>query len=528
MAKSCGEEEEEEDEEAEPPTFQEQEIEKMRLLFNQGRLGDKGAAELVLSQITSCNGIAGDMMEKTLTLGIALLRGGNIDVQTAMLDILKEKKDVGFFASISGLTNSCTVLDLDAFERNTKAEGLGVGPDGPAGEKNMHDAEFTTLLFRFLQLTSEGHNNDWQNYLRAQIGNSQTINLVICSVDYLLRLQESMMDFYWYYSRKDVIDPAGQANFSTSIGVESLVLNTLIEVLQGPCVGNQTSLAASRLWGAVSGFLFLFAHLQEKLAKDPSQAELLSEILGLQNELITLLLAMLEGTTLNGIIGKQMVDTLVESSGNVDLILQFFKLFLNLPAEEDIDAEDGTIAPRDLKDKLDQTKNYTKDEMEFLIQCCETNVEGNIDYAAFLETYLEPAKEIGFNIAMLLTCLSEHMPNDARLAKFLESAGTVLEYFEAALGRLEIKTADKVEMVYFQIDENNIEQWEKPQIRESKNAFFYATITEGGDKEKMEVFVDFCEDAIFEMQHAESLMSSGEEEKKEKAEFHIPSDDEPR
>ena len=44
----------------------------------------------------------------------------------------------------------------------------------------------------------------------------------------------------------------------------------------------------------------------------------------------------------------------------------------------------------------------------------------------------------------------------------------------------------------------------------------------------MEVFVDFCEDAIFEMQHAESLMSSGEEEKKEKAEFHIPSDDEPR
>ena len=76
-----------------------------------------------------------------------------------MLTILKEKRDTGFFTSISGLMSSCTVLDLDAFERNTKAEGLGVGPDGPAGEKNMHDAEFTTLLFRFLQLTSEGHNN---------------------------------------------------------------------------------------------------------------------------------------------------------------------------------------------------------------------------------------------------------------------------------------------------------------------------------------------------------------------------------
>ena len=281
----------------------------------------------------------------------------------------------------------------------------------------------------------------------------------------------------------------------------------------------------------MSGFLFLFAHMQEKLAKDSSQVDLLSEILGLQNDLITLLLAMQEGATLNGQIGKQMVDTLVESSGNVELILQFFNLFLNLPAEDDIELEDGAISPKDLKDKLDSTKNYSKDEIEFLLQCCEgnQNVEGNIEYADFLETYLEPAKEIGFNIAVLFVNLSEHMPNDSRLAKFLESAGTVLNYFEASLGRLEIKTADKVERVYFQIDENNIEQWEKPQIVESKKAFFYSTITEGGDKEKMEVFVDFCEDAIFEMQHAESLMSSGEDEggKKEK-ELHIPSDDEPR
>jgi hypothetical protein len=122
------------------------------------------------------------------------------------------------------------VLDLDAFERNTKAEGLGVGPDGPAGEKNMHDADFTTWLFRFIQLTSEGHNNDWQNYLRAQVGNPVTVNLVICTVDYLLRLQESMMDFYWYYSRKDCIDPAGLANLLRAIGVASQVLNTIIEV----------------------------------------------------------------------------------------------------------------------------------------------------------------------------------------------------------------------------------------------------------------------------------------------------------
>ena len=29
---------------------------------------------------------------------------------------------------------------------------------GAAGEKNMHDANFTCALFRFIQLTCEGHN----------------------------------------------------------------------------------------------------------------------------------------------------------------------------------------------------------------------------------------------------------------------------------------------------------------------------------------------------------------------------------
>jgi hypothetical protein len=55
-----------------------------------------------------------------------------------------------------------------------------------------------------------------------------------------------MMDFYWYYSRKEVIDPAGKSNFFKAIGVASQVFNTLTEVIQGPCVGNQQTLAHSR------------------------------------------------------------------------------------------------------------------------------------------------------------------------------------------------------------------------------------------------------------------------------------------
>lgn len=51
-----------------------------------------------------------------------------------------------------------SVLDLDSFERTNKAEGLGLSSDAGPGEKNLHDAEFTCKLFRFLQLLCEGHN----------------------------------------------------------------------------------------------------------------------------------------------------------------------------------------------------------------------------------------------------------------------------------------------------------------------------------------------------------------------------------
>ncbi|XP_037033206.1 ryanodine receptor isoform X4 [Bradysia coprophila] len=520
VAKSCGEEaeeeEEEESEEGERSAIHRQEMEKQKLLYAQKRLNKRGVSEMVLLHISASKGIPSEMVMTTLQLGISILRGGNIDNQMGMLNHLKDKKDVGFFTAIAGLMNSCSVLDLDAFERNTKAEGLGCGSEGAAGEKNMHDAEFTCALFRFIQLTCEGHNLEWQNYLRTQAGNTTTVNVVICTVDYLLRLQESIMDFYWHYSSKEVIDTAGKANFFKAIGVASQVFNTLTEVIQGPCLLNQQALAHSRLWDAVCGFLFLFSHMQNKLSRHSSQNDLLTELNNLQKDMITMMLSMLEGNVINGTIGKQMVDTLVESASNVELILKYFDMFLKLkdlissPSFLEIDHNmDGWVFPKDLKEKMELTKNYTPEEIEFILVCMEVNHEGKVDYETFSDRFHESAKDIGFNLAMLLTNLSEHMPNEPRIARFLETAGSVLSYFEPFMGRIEIMGGSKrIERVYFEIKESNIDQWEKPQIKESKRAFFYSMVTEGGDKEKLESFVNFCEDAVFEMQHASGLMST--------------------
>ncbi|RWS13212.1 ryanodine receptor-like protein, partial [Dinothrombium tinctorium] len=522
FSQSCGgaEEEEEEGGEEEEASIHEQELEKQKLLFQQARLADRGVAEMVLLYISACKGIQSPMAIKTLKLGISILRGGNSDVQKRMITHLKEKKDVGFFTSIAGLMNSCSVLDLDAFERNQKAEGLGVGSEGTAGEKNMHDADFTCVLFRFIQLLCEGHNLDFQNYLRTQAGNTTTVNVIIITVDYLLRLQESMMDFYWHYSSKEIIDPSGKENFCKAITVAKQVFSTLTESIQGPCQGNQQALAHSRLWDAVGGFFFLFAHMQDKLSKNASQLDLLIELLDLQKEMVVMMLSMLEGNVVNGTIGRQMVDTLVESAANVEIILKFFDMFLKLKqltsssSFQEIDKKQiGWVTAKDFKKAMEQQKIYSAEEIDYLMSCCEPNHDGLIDYIEFTERFHGPAKEIGFNLAVLLTNLSEHMPSDPRLQRFLEIASSVLTYFEPYLGRIEIMgSAKRVERVYFEIKESSINQWEKPQIKESKRAFFYSVVTEGGDKEKLELFVDFCEDAIFEMQHAAMISMDKEEE----------------
>jgi len=519
MSKSCVIEEDDDDGGAEEvKSFQEQEMEKQKLLYEQNRLANRGAAETVLLYISASKGENNEMLRRTLELGISLLHGGNRAVQKRMLDYLKETKDVGCFTSLATLMANCSVLDLDTFERCIKAEVLGVGADGMAGEKNLHDADFTISLFRFCQLLCEGHNLEFQNYLRLQAGSNTNVNIIICTVDYLLSLQESIMDFYWHYSGKETVDAHGKENFCRAINVAKQVFNTLTEYIQGPCPQNQLALANSRLWDAISGFLYIFAHMQRKLSQDPMQIELLRELMKLQKDMIIMLLSMLEGNVLNGPIGKQMVDTLIESQSNVELLLQFFDIFLKMKglttseAFQEFDTnKDGFISPKEFRRAMENQKMYSSQDIDYILMCVDTNQDGKIDFMEFTERFHNPAKDIGFNMAVLLTNLSEHMPHDTRLQRLMDKAKSFLSYFQDYLGRIEIKGGGGyIERVYFEIKETNIEQWNKPHIKESKKAFLHLVVNETDDKEKLEQFINFCEDTIFEMQHAVAL--SGEEE----------------
>lgn len=43
-------------------------------------------------------------------------------------------------------------------------------------------------------------------------------------------------------------------------------------------------------------------------------------------------------------------------------------------------------------------------------------------------------------------------------------------------------------------------------FQESKRSFLHSVINEGGDKEKLESFVNFCEDTIFEVSFLELIL----------------------
>lgn len=47
-----------------------------------------------------------------------------------------------------------------------------------------------------------------------------------------LSLKESISDFYWYYSGKDVIDEPGKKNFSKAMTVAKQIFNSLTEYIQ--------------------------------------------------------------------------------------------------------------------------------------------------------------------------------------------------------------------------------------------------------------------------------------------------------
>lgn len=73
---------------------------------------------------------------------------------------------------------------------------------------------------------------EFQNLLRTQDRNTTTVNIVIATVDYLLKLQESIRDFYWHHAHQDALELPARDSFSVAFKVARQLFRTLTEYIQ--------------------------------------------------------------------------------------------------------------------------------------------------------------------------------------------------------------------------------------------------------------------------------------------------------
>ena len=88
------------------------------------------------------------------------------------------------------------------------------------------------------------------------------------------------------------------------------------------------------------------------------------------------------------------------------------------------------------------------------------------------------------------------------LEQFKKAGKGILDYFEDSIGKIEIQgKSGRMEKVYFEIESTRRKQWKNKQIKESRKHFLQ-TSDVASSREKLESFINFCEDTIFEVKLA--------------------------
>jgi len=175
--------------------------------------------------------IEDNLLNEYIEFGISLLDEGNQNVQKAIFNYcnIHSKSEV-MFAKF----HSIIYEQIDYLQRKAEMKKEGIRT---AELEHAHSVKSLILekLLRFLQLFTEGHYLDLQNYLRHQTNSRNRYNLVE-AVTELLKT---------YYS--DLV----QANYENIVKC----LDTLNEFVQGPCYENQLALIDGKFFEVVNGLL---------------------------------------------------------------------------------------------------------------------------------------------------------------------------------------------------------------------------------------------------------------------------------
>ena len=206
------------------------------LVGRQNRLNALGAMRLVINTVGSSGkrGVHEDVVKEGLELAASLLDGGNAEVQHWLRDYFLSRRDEALFMVLRDrITKAIATIDKSVVEAE-KAESDPLpsdpNPASPASETFCGPLYHIKETMRFLQLCSEGHNSELQNYFRVQEDNVHSHDLVRETLKFLTSLNS-------------LARPSRQMRVSDfCLEVATQTWNTLTEFCQGPVPANQNTL----------------------------------------------------------------------------------------------------------------------------------------------------------------------------------------------------------------------------------------------------------------------------------------------
>jgi hypothetical protein len=238
-------------------------------------LDQAGLTEMVVNRIasnTKSKGRDERFLQALYLTGYALCKGGDSTVQNhlhALLTTLDSRLNF-FDAVVEELNFAVAALKLYRKVVSTPSGLSALGSSAVSGA--LHHCEVVLL---FLQLSCEGHHTDMQNLLREHEGSTSVLEAVSA---------------VWLQATKTV--------YPVVASLARQCASTLIEFVQGPCLGNQEVLANGKFLDAANVIL------RRRLLTVP-----LSEATALKKLVFTLLQGLLEGRT-DKVIHESLVNSL--------------------------------------------------------------------------------------------------------------------------------------------------------------------------------------------------------------------------
>uniref|UniRef100_A0AAQ5ZMC5 Inositol 1,4,5-trisphosphate receptor n=1 Tax=Amphiprion ocellaris TaxID=80972 RepID=A0AAQ5ZMC5_AMPOC len=301
-------------------------------------LDNVGTSELVIDLIVNTKNDR--VFEESILLGIALLQGGNTQIQNSFYSQLyKQKKSERFFKVFYDrmrlaqqeirATVSVNMFELSCRKRDDDGDVSSISHVMALEETQMSPAiTIMKPILRYLQLLCENHNSDLQNFLRNQ-NNKTNYNLVCETLQFLDCICGSTtggLGLLGLYINESNVDLVRQT------------LETITEYCQGPCHENQTCIAKHES----NGIDIIIALIVNSI--NPLGKHRLDLVLELKNNASKLLLAIMESRH-----DSENAEKILYKMRPIELVDVMKEAYAQgLENEEDEDSAGDLIKPRDV------------------------------------------------------------------------------------------------------------------------------------------------------------------------------------